>query len=412
MKAKILDSRVEGYSTCYLTAVTLKDYVNSLSDDYTTYDIQREIVANSYLDSLVDTVLERRHIPPIVLILEDFEIRDGVLKINSFKILDGLQRTYRLNSIWKTISLFKSEIAESMDILTYTKFSLSRKYSQKLLQLDSSTRVLQSIIDYYKAKKKQEDELDIADSFKDNVQWFEMWSGLSPEEEVSKMLVLNAGHKPVKIKHQLELIFRNLVPLIAKMGYQKFKIVREREMSSIQFAKNRQVGSFHFSHLIAGLLSLKDGKPVTTNSSYIQTLQNNDFDTEKDAKYFEYNFLKTYIGSLLKIDESISRQFGEEGIRWMGREVAIVGMYGALGNYLAKDPSRNLISSIEYFNNVLVSNIKNLNLSNFESIRNQQDISKVNIGNVNKNAVFKAISEALEINNLKSINWGKYFNSL
>src|SRR5471030_119363 len=105
MIAQILDERTEGSSACLLAKITLEEYVNGLPTTYQTYDVQREIVANVYLDHLVNTVLERRHIPPIVLVVDSGQFsREGQeLKIESFKIFDGLQRTFRLRSIRSTI---------------------------------------------------------------------------------------------------------------------------------------------------------------------------------------------------------------------------------------------------------------------------------------------------------------------
>src|SRR5712671_2221640 len=104
MKATILDSRTDGGSECFLCRITLEDYVASLPATYQDYDVQREIVSNVYLDHLVDTVLAGKHIPPIVLVGGN-HTRDGdELLIESFKILDGLQRTFRLQAIRLTIT--------------------------------------------------------------------------------------------------------------------------------------------------------------------------------------------------------------------------------------------------------------------------------------------------------------------
>ena len=65
MKGKILDKIKEKDSTCYLVKIQLKEFVTSLPEGYKDYEVQREIVNNTYLDTLIDTVLEKKHIPPI-----------------------------------------------------------------------------------------------------------------------------------------------------------------------------------------------------------------------------------------------------------------------------------------------------------------------------------------------------------
>eukprot|EP01047_Picozoa_sp_COSAG01_P028049 COSAG01_NODE_1872_length_9006_cov_523.219153_2_plen_83_part_00 len=70
MKAKILDHREGNGATCYLCSISLEDYIDGLPPTFQNFEIQRQIVNNVYLDRLIETVLEKRHIPPIVLVLE------------------------------------------------------------------------------------------------------------------------------------------------------------------------------------------------------------------------------------------------------------------------------------------------------------------------------------------------------
>lgn len=407
MIARILDKIAEGDAICYLSSINLKEYIENLPIDYKDYEVQREIVSNVYLDNLVNTVLRKYHIPPIVLIAEEAQVKAEKLVIEKFKILDGLQRTFRLNAIWKTINLFTSEIVNSNSIFQLSKLQLSRKYSTQLQDIDSSTKILQVIIEFYKTNTSK--DFAIEQTYSLNNQWFEVWTGLEPEQEVNKMLVLNAGHKPVKLKHQLELIFTNLLPILQRISEPKFSVIREKQKSAIQFSKNRSVGEFHFSHLISSILSLKEGKAVTTNSALIQKLQNSEFSSEEDAYYFSYSFLSEFISSIVNIDKEIASLYKGDGVKWFGREVALVGTFGAIGFFLHhNDPNE---SALKIINSKLIPNIPLLNLSEFESVRNQQNLAKINIGLANKNAIFNAIYDILIDKAEAEINWDKYFNS-
>ena len=119
MKATILDSRDDGKGKCYLCKIKLEDYVKGLPSTYQDYDIQREIVSNVYLDRLVDTVLFRRHIPPIVLVVDNkkFHQRGKRVEIESPKILDGLQRTFRLQAIRNSIDFCLSKLDRNENYL-------------------------------------------------------------------------------------------------------------------------------------------------------------------------------------------------------------------------------------------------------------------------------------------------------
>ena len=150
MKARILDRRSENKASCYLCSISLADYVEGLPPTYRDYDIQREIVSNVYLDRLVETVLLKAHIPPIVLVVgeREFDLKGPQLEIKSFKILDGLQRTFRLEAIHATIAFTVDELWPPKKYLDWNKFKLSREFSERLRDINSNTDVLRAVLTF------------------------------------------------------------------------------------------------------------------------------------------------------------------------------------------------------------------------------------------------------------------------
>jgi hypothetical protein len=408
MNGIILDKMQENKGTCYLTKIPLIDFVVSLPIGYQDYEVQREIVTNTYLDNLIDTVLYQKHIPPIVLVIDAgfFSIKGEKIDIAEFKILDGLQRTFRLKLIWDSIQFFHAQLEISTEILELKRIQLSRRFAEHLEKINSNSKILESIIKYFIEKSKGGGKVDVRSCF-NNYQWFEIWSNLTPNEEVNKMLVLNAGHKPVKTQHQLELLFLNLIPIIKKAGLGSFALIREKESNSTIFSRNRKKGQFHFSHLITSILSFNEGKPITANVNLVQKTQSTDFDIEQFDKYFNYDFLHKYIDVLLKLDDALEVQFGELGTKWMGREVSLVGMFAALGKYGDQENITPLVM-LEKLDNSIIKNPASLNLIEFESVRNSLDLSKINIGTVNKNAIYNGIYSLLR-NKEQLIIWSNYF---
>ncbi|MFZ1298621.1 MAG: hypothetical protein WAT16_11290 [Saprospiraceae bacterium] len=407
MKGKILDKIKEKDSTCYLVKIQLKEFVTSLPEGYKDYEVQREIVNNTYLDTLIDTVLEKKHIPPIVLVADadKFQEASNELQIEEFKILDGLQRTYRLKLIWDSIEFFQTEMLKSHEILELKRIQLSKKYSSTLDNINSNSKILESIISFHKTNPK----IDIKSCF-DSFQWFEVWTNLTPQEEVRKMLVLNAGHKPVKTQHQLELLFLNLIPIIKKSELKEFELIREKKSNSTVFSKNRVKGQFHFSHLITSILSFHEGKPITANVNLVHKAQSSDFDIDEFDRFFNYDFLHKFIESLLKFDTALETTYNGQGTKWLGREISLVGTFAALGKYM-KENELSPLKTIEKFNSEIIENPSILNLTEFENARNNLDLSKINIGTVNKNAVYNGIYALLK-GTENSITWTNYFKGL
>lgn len=405
-KAKILDSRDEGSSRCFLSSMSLEDYVNALPSTYRDYDVQREIVSNVYLDDLVETVLNRRHIPPIVLVVEKdaFREKGGMLELKSFKILDGLQRTFRLQAIRKTIEFCLSSLDPKEDYLSWTKFRFSRSFSSQLHEINSNTDVLRKIVHALKQSGKN----IVLETFTVNNQWFEIWTGLTPDDEVRKMLMLNAGHKPVKTRHQLELLFLNLLPILREGEGKDFTLVREKEISATQFSKGREPGTFHFAHVITALLSFYEGKPIAPSTGLIQGIQSADTSPDTFMGLAEAESLKAVVSFLVKFDRKLANQYGENGSLWMGREVSLAGLFGAMGS-VAENTGRDRMKVMSELYEICRQKPKILNLGEFEDVRNNLDLSKVNIGNVNRSAIFSAIKEVLGSKPPIRLDWKKHF---
>ena len=405
MKIQILDLFTESTAKCYLVKSTLEEYIKSLPEDYKDFEVQRGIVKNTYLDKLVDSILYKRHIPPIVLIYEK-EIHAGDLKaeIEAFKILDGLQRTYRLKIIYETTKLFFHLLTQNSDILEKKRIQLSRTYKSELEAINSNSLILSKIIEFANANGGA----NVQNNFFETYQWFEIWTGLEAEEEVDKMLVLNAGHKPVKTQHQIELLFRYVLPLLVNSMGNEIKLLKEKEISSASFSKERQVGQYHFSHLITALLSFFEGKPITGNVTLIQKAQNEYYADQLFDGMMQYEVLNKFVVLIFELDKRLTALFKNQGTKWIGRETSLVGLFAAAGLIMEK----NGLTPIDALNKIedkILNNAEILDIPGYEAQRNNQNLAKINIGSVNKGAVYQAVYAVLT-EKVTKINWGNFFN--
>ncbi|GAA0409169.1 hypothetical protein GCM10009133_17130 [Cocleimonas flava] len=398
MNFEILDRKEENNSTCLLIKASLKDYISTLPSDYDNYDVQRSIVNNSYLDRLVNTILKKGHIPSITLISDKDvnELQNEI--VDDFKILDGLQRTHRMKLIYETKELFLRDIKDAYEQLT--DFQFKRKFRDQLLEIGSSSNILIEIKKFF----EEHGENELNDCFDANYQWFELWSGLSPEDEVRKMLVLNAGHKPVNIKHQLELLFQNILPIMEDVKSGSISIKREKEVSSITFSKQRELGTYHFSHLISALISFLDKKPVTTNTQFIAKMQEDEKKLYELMSYFSYELIEKFIKSVYAIDVAAKREFQDLGTQWVGREVSLVSLFGAIGQQISD------VNQIDECIGRLADNFEKCNLLEYEECRNSVDLAKVNIGNINKKNIYNAFIKFSESGFTETINWRDIFS--
>ena len=326
MNLTILDRKYEADATCYLCRVSLTDYIKSIPSDYQEFDIQRGIVNNKYLDFLVDTVGKKRHIPPIVLVSDNEEITGDIIKLYNYKILDGLQRTHRLKQIYDAIEIIVShkDIYLSEDNIS----SYYRTYSSEFKRIGVNRQLVKSL-----SKYKTSTFSSPIDFFENNTIWIEIWCGLSDDMQIRKMLLLNAGHKSVNIKHQLELLFLGTLLKLNEISGEQVSFKREKDISAIQYSKDRSLGEYHFSHIISALISFHAGKIVNTNADFIGSLQSGDLPEIELTEEFNVSIRTKFTHFILNLDRSLNREYGKDGLRWLGREVVLVGFFGALGAF-------------------------------------------------------------------------------
>ncbi|WP_152632544.1 hypothetical protein [Aliarcobacter butzleri] len=434
LKLKILSKREEvddngDKSICYFAEGNLEDYVKSIPEKYQNYEIQRGIVNNVYLDRLSKTILLEKIIPPIVLIAEEHNDNpetDNGLIINKYQILDGLQRTYRIKAIYEAIQLFiREHKANNNDLQNLTKFKLSKLYKSELETKSSDINIFWSVINIFYSKKLEIKFLE--GLFKNSKQWFEIWSKISKQEQINKMLVLNAGHKPMDIKHQLELLFLNIIP-----DEKLSSFVRSKDINSSFFYDKKEIGKLHLSHFISALIAFDKKKPITIDSNFIHNLQENlDTELEQLKFYFQNDNLEKIITLMEKLDSLFDNAYKEIevdannnkiekkiGLEWLGRETVIIGIFAAFGAYFNSkikeviDPDNKqeiFTTSLNEIYSILEQNIHSFKIQSFNKSKTDDiDITKVNIGNIFKYTTFNAVYGLL-IKSEKNIDWSTLF---
>jgi len=420
LNLKILSKREEfnngKKNTCYICEGNLDDYVKSIPDRYKEYDIQRGIIKNNvYLDKLTKTILENKFIPSIVLVAKseddttieyDTTLECDILTIRnqSYKILDGLQRSYRIKQIYRAYNLYISLVDDNKKehIESLTKYKISREFKEELDKYKTDVSYLWSIMEFYRGKTTINHTI-----FNDFIQWFEVWVGLDKNEQINKMLVLNAGHKSMDLKHQLELLFLNVVP----ENYLN-EFIRSKDISSATFYKKKEEGDLHLTHFISALIAFDKSAPILVNQQYLQEIHENpDTELEEVKKYFMEDNLEIFIRFLKNIDELINKQYGKTGLEWIGRESVLIGLFAAFGKYFEREYDNNIEKLEECLNNIqtqLTANIDTLDIEAFNQAKTSVNIAKVNIGDLFKYSTFYYFCQML-IHKNKQLDWKMIF---
>ena len=125
MDIKILD-RKPGW---ILGRVSLLEYIKSLTEENFQYEIQRGIVSNPFLDTILDAVVENKPLAPMSLVSKGFEDGDKCISINQFNVLDGLQRTFRFWIYYQLAKLASEKNSDDYRVVTKEFKTTCNNYS-------------------------------------------------------------------------------------------------------------------------------------------------------------------------------------------------------------------------------------------------------------------------------------------
>lgn len=357
-KLKILDFKTIDDRHWLLCRGNLLEYLEGLKREFYNFSIQRKIVKNQYLDTLVATIKQKDPIPIITLTyniqgLNPSIGEDVIIDMNDTEILDGLQRTFRL---WAHNILVKEyENKNITDPIIFAK-EIKKQYP---IFFDTGILTLTKVKKFY-----AEDEFkQIKTAFKDFDIYFVVWVNLSPKKVIHKMLVLNAGQRSVSKTHQYELLFLYLWEDLQKeqLG---ISLYREKdELANKIKTGDRGIGDYMFTSIIVGLRSFLEKKPLRVS---IDDLDVSDLNQEESSSginedVFSADFIRSFLIQLKKIDEAVFRKEGEEGKKWFVKDTTLSGILAGLGEYA------------EINENVSIIDLQKLTEKSFSELLNKTD---------------------------------------
>jgi hypothetical protein len=328
---KVLDCKIHDDRSWLLCKGNLLDYVANLKDQFYSFSIQRSIVKNQYLDTLITTIQQNDPIPLITLTYKEENFKPNIgsdinIEMERVEILDGLQRTYRL---WAHYILIKEfEERNISDSIEFAK-QIKRKYP---VFFDTGILTLTKIKNFYASSEFSKIKAD----FRNFDIYFFVWVNLSPKKIIHKMLVLNAGQRSVTKTHQYELLFLYLWEDLQKADL-GISLYRERDPEAFKIKNGeRNAGDYIFSSVIVGLRSYLEKKPlrITINDLDINELSQDEDSTNINEEIFSADFISSFLKHIKEIDEVVINKEGEEGRKWFVKDTSLSGILAGLGHHL------------------------------------------------------------------------------
>lgn len=389
MDIKILDNK-PGW---ILGKVSLLEYIKSLTEENFRYEIQRGIVSNPFLDTILDAVVENKPLAPVSLVSKDFEDGDKTLSINQFNILDGLQRTFRFWIYYQLAKLAKEKNSNDYRLVTKEFKTICDDYS-----LAVSPRQVRGLFKHDNAINVW----NLNELYSNFDLYLYIWTDLSVDQEIKQMLILNAGQKQMSLNHQFELIYMRLFEENT-FDEGKIKILRSKDGK----ITNRNIGEYSMSTVIIGVQSLVNMKPMRLSRDmlYKDDFQNDMLLSSMDG-VFTIGFVRKFLDMFNILDKKIS--VNQEYSNWFAKDTTISGMMVGIGQHiqaLNHDSSyvlANLSQSVES-----IVGAEAFRLDEYNKVYSELSGAKVNIGKVLRRAVMIYTQNVLDGT---AMSWKEAFN--
>lgn len=395
MRIKVFDHK-DGW---ILGKVSLLEYIQSLTKENFNYKIQRGIVINQYLDTILDAVDKGNPLPPISLVSKDKAVITGDGVINNFNILDGLQRTYRL---WIYYRL--AEIAERDGTFDYKEVTKKLKEEETSYSVAVSPRQVRKLF-------KSESPINVnnlKDKYSEYDLYIYLWQNLDVKEEIRLMLILNAGQKRMQLTHQYELMYMRLFDDYTEENGQIE--VRRSKDGKIR-DKERQVGQYNVATVIIGMQSLILAKPIRLSSELLyKKATNEDIEGIPEGtveSFFTEKFIHNYLQLLYDLDNKLCKHDAEVR-EWFAKDTTISGIMAGIGQTRWwGDPTeesviKNLKESVDK-----IQNANDFNLGKYQEAYDGVTSRKFNVGMVVRKAIAFYTSNLLTE---KKVSWKDAFN--
>lgn len=395
----VLDKKSVDKKQWLLCKGNLLGYISTLKRDFSEFQIQRRIVNNGYLDSLLKTVINGEPMPTITLTYSQaIQPQGGIVKIkpDDIEILDGLQRTFRLWVFWMLSDKVTKECITDYRTLANILRMPDLEYLKRLRFVNAA--YLKDILNFeYRSK--------VLESFSNYDLYFVIWTGLTDNEVVEKMLVLNAGQRPVSSTHQFELLFLHYFDKNELNYSWKIRLLREKEPDFFRMKHGeRKVGEYALSSIIIAIQSFLQAKPLRIASANKVIFEEDAIgDTRNYHKFFTGESLSQFINLVYRLDEALCSE-NQDCMLWYGKDTTLSGLYAALGAQIKEERT---VEKLESIIGKLISVKADLDLDGYNKAYSELSSVHVNVGQRIREAIF-SYTKALLTG--EKITWSKAFN--
>lgn len=235
-------------------------------------------------------------------------------------------------------------------------------------------------------------EADALEEFLNRLIRIEMWLNIPFSAIAYRMLLLNAGQRPMSVKHQVEVLSSKLVGDLSSIPQLEiFRVVDTR--------RRVQPGQFALSKIAQAFQAWLQGQPNLDlrNTVMEELLAESAIEilgqtVPVGPNHADPEGFQRYVAWLVSLDQAL----GVDNIAFLGNETVILGLSAAVGSMERNATlSPRVWPALQGLLTKLQENPSNdpVALQTFDALRQGIDSSKVNVGLATREMVFNAFKE-------------------
>lgn len=231
----------------------------------------------------------------------------------------------------------------------------------------------------------------------------EFWLEESVNNLVYRIIVLNAGQKPMSMRHQIELLFSTLKQRLED-EIPSLEIYRERDQT-----RRRRSRKFALDRLASAYQSYITRSPEVSRENIVaqQIVEADAMDASEEELTSEFNSFVNLLGRYCKLDDQICRIYGERdddsevptGANWFGSENVLQAFFAANSQYAVGNLQRERSDrALDRLHNTLLASEAGddpLALKRLLEIQQGFNPRKVNIGAATRKLLLNGFKELM-----------------
>jgi hypothetical protein len=348
------DDRLQSY--CVTAKCSYRDFLTLTTGAEKNLDIQRSIIKGSKAYATLRSDLKRGCVlPPVVL----------AITVNLRQPIETTHAAQDLTSLTEDLSAVPSQ-----DVYVIDGLQRTNAIRQTLDELDPEAK----------------------GEFLDRLLRVELWLNIPFGAIAYRMLLLNAGQRPMSVKHQVEVLSSKLVDDLG--GIPDLDIFR-----TVDTRRRTQPGQFALAKIAQAFQAWLQGQPNLDLRNTVmeellaesavevlgQTVPAGQHQGATDGFH-------RFMSWLVALDVAL----GPDNVGFLGNETVILGIAAAVG---ALERSEALAPRVWPAMNALLEQVQTagpgdpIGLRTFDALRQGIDSSKVNVGVATRDMVFNAFRE-------------------